>query len=104
MNKFVSLLTQSPLLLTACNTAGAEPKRYLGVSCSELSTLQQSYSQYSRNADPFAASEYNFNKQFGAAKYDTNDIGNILTNGTPQQVKQEKDLNSIRAAYNLQGC
>ena len=104
MHKFILLFVLSPVFLSACQTAGAEPERYLSTPCSQLSKLQESYSQYSRNSDPFAASDYNFNKQFGALQRDESDIGTSRPGLTSYQVKQEKNLNSIRAAYTLKGC
>jgi len=99
------LVLLSALLLTACATAGAEPERYAGMDCQQLSDLKRSYNQTRVTSDPFIDSDINERIRSDGPRRNTFwDIGESQPGLTPSQVKQEKDLNSIRAAARLKGC
>lgn len=100
-----NLVLLSALLLTACATAGAEPERYAGMDCQQLSDLKRSYNQSLAQFDPFTDSDINERSRSG--RFERNnlfDVGQSRSNLTPGQVNYEKDLNSIRAASRLKGC
>lgn len=95
----------SALLLTACATAGAEPERYAGFDCQQLSDLKKSYDQSLAQFDPFMDSDINERARSG--RYDDKDLfeaGQLRSNLSPSELDFEKDLNSIRAASRLKGC
>jgi len=93
------------LLLTACTTAGAEPERYAGFDCQQLSDLQRSYNQSLAQFDPFIDSDINERARIGKTERNNFfDAGQSSSRLTPGQVEQEKDINSIRAASRLKGC
>lgn len=100
-----SCLLFSAILLTACATAGAEPERYAGMDCQQLSDLKRSYDKSLTKSDPFIDSDINDRiRSDGASRNVFWDIGESKPGLTPGQVEQEKDLNSIRAASRLKGC
>ena len=95
----------SAVLLTACATAGAEPERYAGLDCQQLSDLKRSYNQSLTQFDPFTDSEINERARRGKSeRNDLFQVGQSRSGLTPGQVNYEKDLNSIRAAARLKGC
>jgi hypothetical protein len=95
----------SALLLTACATAGAEPERYAGMDCQQLSDLQKSYNQSLAQFDPFIDADINERARGGkSSRNDSLFVGQSRSDLTPGQIDFEKDLNSIRAASRLKGC
>ena len=92
------------LLLTACVTAGAEPERYAGMTCQQLSDLKRSYGQSMANYDLFRDGDINELERTNSGRRDLVDIGQSREDLRPYEVQQEKDLNSIRAASRLKGC
>ena len=99
------LVLISTLLLTACVTAGAEPERYAGFDCQQLSDLKRSYDKSQTKSDPFIDSDINDRIRSDGSRRNTFwDIGQSRSLLTPGEVEQEKDLNSIRAASRLKGC
>lgn len=93
------------LLLTACATAGAEPERYAGFDCQQLSDLKRSYNQTQMKSDPFIDSDINDRIRSDSSRRNNFwDIGQSRSRLTPGEVEQEKDINSIRAASRLKGC
>ena len=95
----------SALLLTACTTAGAEPERYAGMDCQQLSDLQKSYNQSLAQFDPFIDADINERARGGkSSRNDSLFVGQSRSDLTPGQIEYEKDLNSIRAASRLKGC
>ncbi len=92
------------LLLTACATAGAEPERYAGFDCQQLSDLKRSYQQSSERYDLFQDSDINELERRNSSRRNLADIGQSRPDLRPYEVEQEKDLNSIRAASRLKGC
>lgn len=99
-----TLILIPALLLTACVTAGAEPERYAGMSCQQLSDLKGSYSQSMANYDLFRDGDINELERTNSGRRDLADVGQSREDLRPYEVQQEKDLNSIRAASRLKGC
>ncbi len=97
-----SLLTA--LLLTACATAGAEPERYAGMDCQQLSDLKRSYAQSSAQLDLFNDGDINELERTNSTRRDLTDVGQSRPDLRPYEVEREKDINSIRAASRLKGC
>lgn len=99
------LVLSSVILLTACATAGAEPERYAGLSCQQLSDLKLSYNKSPSQFDPFVDSDINERSRGGqSGRNDPFDTGKSRSGLTRAEIKYEKDLNSIRAASRLKGC
>jgi len=98
------LVLTSALLLSACVTAGAEPERYAGLSCQQLSDLKRSYAQSFAQYDLFNDGDINELERRNESRRNLADIGQTRPNLRPYEVQQEKDLNSIRAASRLKGC
>jgi len=99
------LILISTLFLMGCATAGAEPERYAGMDCKQLSDLKRSYNQSLAQFDPFTDSDINERARSGTSRRnDLFEAGQSRSGLTPGQVKYEKDLNSIRAASRLKGC
>jgi len=94
----------SVLLLTACATAGAEPERYAGLDCQQLSDLKRSYTQSMAQYDLFNDGDINELERTNSTRRDLVDVGQSRPDLRPYEVEQEKDLNSIRAASRLKGC
>ena len=92
------------LLLTACVTAGAEPERYAGMNCQQLSDLKRSYTTSLAQYDLFNDGDTNELERTNSSRRDLSDVGQSRPNLRPYEVEQEKDLNSIRAAARLKGC
>ena len=88
----------------ACTTAGAEPERYAGFDCQQLSDLARSYTQTAAISDPFRDSDRIENERRSASDQKLGTIGQSRADLRPYEVKQEKELNSIRAASRLKGC
>ena len=98
------LILISALLLTACATAGAEPERYAGMDCQQLSDLKRSYAKSFAQYDLFNDGDINELERTNAFRRNLADVGQSRPDLRPYEVKQEKDLNSIRAAARLKGC
>jgi len=98
------LIIISALLVTACATAGAEPERYTGLSCQQLSDLKRSYTKSAAQFDLFNDGDINEFERTNSSRRDLADVGQSRPNLRPYEVEQEKDLNSIRAASRLKGC
>ena len=94
----------SALCLSACATAGAEPERYAGLSCVELSNLKKTYQQSFARLDPFNDADINEFERKSSTHRDLFDIGQSRPGLFTYEVEQEKDINSIRAASRLKGC
>jgi len=94
----------SALLLTACVTAGAEPERFAGMDCQQLSDLKRSYTQSLAQYDLFNDGDINELERTNSSRRDLSDIGQTRPDLRPYEVQQEKDINSIRAASRLKGC
>lgn len=92
------------LFVTACATAGAEPERYAGLSCQQLSDLKRSYTKSTAQFDLFNDGDINELERTNSSRRDLADVGQSRPNLRPYEVQQEKDLNSIRAASRLKGC
>lgn len=92
------------LLLTACVTAGAEPERYAGLDCQQLSDLKRSYTKSMAQYDLFNDGDINELERTNSSRRNLADIGKSRPDLRPYEVEQEKDLNSIRAAARLKGC
>lgn len=92
------------LLLTACATAGAEPERYAGFDCQQLSDLKRSYTQSSAQYDLFQDGDINELERRNSSRRNLADVGQSRPDLRPYEVEQEKDINSIRAASRLKGC
>lgn len=97
-----SLLTA--LLLTACATAGAEPERYAGMDCQQLSDLKRSYAQSPAHLDLFNDGDINELERTNSTRRNLADVGQSRPDLRPYEVDREKDINSIRAASRLKGC
>ena len=99
------LMLLSALAFTACATAGAEPERYAGLNCQQLSDLKRSYNQSPSQFDPFTDSDINERSRSGNTSRDNLfDAGQSRSRLTPGEVQYEKELNSIRAASRMKGC
>ena len=99
------LVLLSALALTACVTAGAEPERYAGLNCQQLSDLKRSYNQSPSQFDPFIDSDINERARNGNSdRRNLFEAGQSRSGLTQGEIKYEKDLNSIRAASRLKGC
>jgi len=98
------LVLISALLLTACVTAGAEPERYAGMSCQQLTELKRSYAQSLAQYDLFNDGDINELERRNESRRNLVDVGQSRPDLRPYEVEQEKDLNSIRAASRLKGC
>jgi len=98
------LVLISTCLLTACATAGAEPERYAGMDCAQLSDLKRSYAQQSAQYDLFNDGDINELERRNASRRNLADVGQSRPDLRPYEVEREKDLNSIRAASRLKGC
>lgn len=94
----------SALLLTACATAGAEPERYAGMNCQQLSDLKRSYATSLAQYDLFNDGDINELERTNSSRRNLADVGQSRPDLRPYEVEQEKDLNSIRAAARLKGC
>jgi len=101
MRKIILL---AALLLTACTTAGAEPERYAGMDCHQLSDLKRSYTQSIAQHDLFNDSDINELERTNSSRRNLADVGQSRPDLRPYEVEQERDLNSIRAASRLKGC
>ena len=99
-----NLILMSALILTGCATAGAEPERFAGLDCAQLSDLKRSYAQSSAQYDLFNDGDINELERRNVARRDLNDIGQSRPDLRPYEVEREKDINSIRAASRLKGC
>jgi len=99
-----NLVLLSALLVTACATAGAEPERYEGMDCQQLSDLKRSYTQSIAQYDLFNDGDINELERTNSTRRNLADVGQSRPDLRPYEVKQEKDLNSIRAASRLKGC
>lgn len=91
-------------LLTACATAGAEPERYAGLSCQQLSDLKRSYTTSLARYDLFNDGDINELERTNSSRRNLSDVGQSRPDLRPYEREQEKDLNSIRAASRLKGC
>ena len=94
----------SALLLTACATAGAEPERYAGMNCQQLSDLKRSYATSLAQYDLFNDGDINELERTNSSRRNLADVGQSRPDLRPYEVEQEKDQNSIRAAARLKGC
>ena len=94
----------SALLLAACATAGAEPERYAGMNCQQLSDLKRSYATSLAQYDLFNDGDINELERTNSSRRNLADVGQSRPDLRPYEVEQEKDLNSIRAAARLKGC
>jgi len=99
-----NLVLLTALVLTACATAGAEPERYAGMSCQQLSDLKRSYTQSTAQYDLFNDGDINELERTNSSRRNLADIGQSRPDLRPYEVNQEKDFNSIRAASRLKGC
>jgi len=98
------MLLISAALLTACATAGADPERYAGLDCRQLSELARSYSTSLARYDLFQDGDINELERTNASRRNLSDVGQTRPDLRPYEVQQEKDFNSIRAASRLKGC
>lgn len=98
------LILISALLLNACATAGAEPERYAGMDCQQLTDLKRSYTQSIAQYDLFNDGDINELERTNSSRRNLANIGQSRPDLCPYEVEQEKDLNSIRAAARLKGC
>ena len=92
------------ILLTACATAGAEPERYAGLNCQQLSDLKRSYTTSLAQYDLFNDGDLNELERTNSSRRNLADVGQSRPDLRPYELEQEKDLNSIRAASRLKGC
>ena len=99
-----NLILLSALLLTACATAGAEPERYAGLDCQQLSDLKRSYTTSLAQYDLFNDGDINELERTNSSRRNLADVGQSRPDLRPYEREQEKDLNSIRAASRLKGC
>ncbi len=99
-----ALLFVAPILLTACATAGAEPERYAGMDCQQLSDLKRSYARSIAQYDLFNDGDINELERTNSSRRNLADVGQSRPDLRLYEVEQEKDLNSIRAASRLKGC
>jgi len=100
----ISTVLISTPFLTACETAGAEPERYAGLNCQQLSNLKKTYQQSFAQRDIFNDSDINELERTNATRRNLIDIGQSRPDLFAYEVDQEKDLNSVRAASRLKGC
>ena len=94
----------SAALLAGCATAGAEPERYAHLDCNQLSDLARSYTTSYAQYDLFQDGDINELERTNAKRRELNDVGQTRPDLRPYEREQEKDYNSIRAAYTLKGC
>ena len=99
-----NLILLSAILLTACATAGAEPERYAGLNCQQLSDLKRSYTASLAQYDLFNDGDINELERTNSSRRNLADVGQSRPDLRPYEREQEKDLNSIRAASRLKGC
>ena len=99
-----NLILLSAILLTACATAGAEPERYAGLNCQQLSDLKRSYTTSLAQYDLFNDGDINELERTNSSRRNLADVGQSRPDLRPYEREQEKDLNSIRAASRLKGC
>jgi hypothetical protein len=99
-----NLILLSAILLTACATAGAEPERYAGLNCQQLSDLKRSYTTSLAQYDLFNDGDINELERTNSSRRNLADVGQSRPDLRPYELEQEKDLNSIRAASRLKGC
>ncbi len=99
-----NLILLSAILLTGCATAGAEPERYAGLNCQQLSDLKRSYTTSLAQYDLFNDGDINELERTNSSRRNLADVGQSRPDLRPYEREQEKDLNSIRAASRLKGC
>lgn len=101
----ISAVSIFSLCLTACGTtAGAEPERYAGLNCQQLSNLKKTYQKSFAQRNIFNDADINELERTNSTRHDLFDVGQSRPDLRAYEVEQEKDINSIRAASRLQGC